>query len=188
MPEYIDILNEDGTPAGFSEEKTRAHLAGLWHKTAHVWILDRKGELLLQLRAADKNSHPDKWDISAAGHIVSGETALSGALREMKEELGVKVPAEQLQYLLTTKIQEERRTKRGLELNREFEDVFLVRLDLPESAYRFDDGEVQRVRYVPWRELKAMLAAGALLDGKEILCIDKEYYRRLFERIESLGV
>lgn len=53
--------------------------------------MNDKKELLLQKRSATKKSHPNFWDISGAGHIRAGETVTEGAIRELKEELGVEV-------------------------------------------------------------------------------------------------
>ena len=45
------------------------YVAGDWHRAAHVWLFcQATGELLLQQRAACKDSWPNYWDISAAGH------------------------------------------------------------------------------------------------------------------------
>ena len=54
--------------------KQQAHEDGNFHRTAHVWIINDKNELLLQKRSASKKSHPNCWDISGAGHIRAGES------------------------------------------------------------------------------------------------------------------
>ena len=89
--EYIDIFDYNNNPTGEIKEKTQAHEDGNFHRTAHVWIMNDKKELLLQKRSATKKSHPNFWDISGAGHIRAGETVIEGAIRELKEELGVEV-------------------------------------------------------------------------------------------------
>lgn len=88
--EYIDIYDSSNHPTGEVKEKTRAHEDGNFHRTAHIWIINDKHELLLQKRSSTKKSHPNCWDISGAGHIRAGETVIDGAMRELKEELGVK--------------------------------------------------------------------------------------------------
>ncbi len=87
--EYIDIFDENNNPTGQIKEKGKAHEEGDFHRTAHVWIINDKNELLLQKRSANKKSHPNCWDISGAGHIKAGESVIDGAIRELKEELGV---------------------------------------------------------------------------------------------------
>ena len=89
--EYIDIFDENNNPTGQIKEKGKAHEEGDFHRTAHVWIVNDKNELLLQKRSANKKSHPNCWDISGAGHIKAGESVIDGAIRELKEELGIQL-------------------------------------------------------------------------------------------------
>ena len=52
--------------------QTQLGSAGDLHRAAHVWLFcQATGELLLQQRAACKESWPSLWDISAAGHGAS---------------------------------------------------------------------------------------------------------------------
>ena len=62
--EYIAIFDENNNPMGEIKEKQQAHEDGNFHRTAHVWIINDKNELLLQKRSASKKSHPNCWDIS----------------------------------------------------------------------------------------------------------------------------
>lgn len=59
---------------------------------------------MLQRRSASKKSDPNCWDISGAGHIRAGENIIDGAIRELKEELGVEVKDRDLQYIATKKV------------------------------------------------------------------------------------
>ena len=68
--EYINIFDENNNPIGEKKEKQQANEDGNFHRTAHVWIINDKNELLLQKRSASKKSHPNCWDISGAGESV----------------------------------------------------------------------------------------------------------------------
>ncbi len=81
MKEYIDIFDENNNPTGEVKEKQQAHEDGNFHRTAHIWIINDKSELLLQKRSASKKTHPNFWDISAAGHIRAGESVIDGGIR-----------------------------------------------------------------------------------------------------------
>ena len=82
--EYIDIVDENNNPTGKVKEKQQAHEDGNFHRTAHVWIINDKNELLLQKRSASKKTHPNCWDISGAGHIKAGESVIDAVKREVK--------------------------------------------------------------------------------------------------------
>ena len=97
--EYVDLFDSDDRPLSRSVPKRQAHQQGLWHRSAHVWIYDRTGNILMQKRAQTKDTFPGLWDISVAGHISAGETPTEGALRELKEEIGLEVQPDQLELL-----------------------------------------------------------------------------------------
>lgn len=63
-------------------------------------ILRRADEVLLQLRSG--TGYMDGfWSTAAAGHVEPGEAAVAAAVREAREELGIRIAADQLQPLCT---------------------------------------------------------------------------------------
>ncbi len=132
--------------------KFEAHRKGLIHKGVCVWIMNSKNEILLQTR----NSHvkfPNMMDISFSGHIKAGESSLEAAIREGKEELGIDLDIDKLQYLFTCR---EHLEDDGYFEN-EIDDVFLYRTDIPLEAYSFCDHEVKEVSYVSLDKFKIMV-------------------------------
>ena len=88
--EILDIYNGQGQLVG-SKERDLVHKDGDWHKTFHCWIIFRDSlntDYVVLQKRSDKKSWPGYVDISAAGHITSGEKVEDG-LRELEEELGV---------------------------------------------------------------------------------------------------
>lgn len=146
MSELIDVFDENWEPTGEILEKSEAERQCKWHRAAHIWIINSQGELLLQKRSPNKKTFPNMWDISAAGHIRTGESVVKGGIREMYEELGVKITAEQLILLGTNKSFK----------NQHLETEFLIKLDIPIEDFVFNDNEVAEVKYVPWRDLAKM--------------------------------
>lgn len=53
-----------------------------------------RAQILVQKRAACKDSFPSCWDVSCAGHLSAGETAENAAIAELAEELGIFKPSE----------------------------------------------------------------------------------------------
>ncbi|KKT01002.1 MAG: hypothetical protein UV76_C0004G0034 [Candidatus Nomurabacteria bacterium GW2011_GWA2_43_15] len=177
--EYFDILNEKGEKTGESRSKKEAHEKGLIHRTAHVWILNSKKELLLQKRASGLRVYPDCWDISAAGHISAGQTSLEGAKREVEEELGLSLPDDMFVYLFT--VQEHIILNQGTYVNNEFQDVYLVHLDISRKEIKFGKGEVAEIKWVSMDGFKLLMS-----NEKYKLAPRKEEYRRLLDYIEKL--
>jgi isopentenyldiphosphate isomerase len=55
----------------------QVHRDGDYHRAVHVWIFaESTQQLLLQRRASCKDSWPNLWDISSAGHISAGDSSL----------------------------------------------------------------------------------------------------------------
>ena len=103
MTELIDVLDENGNKTGEVETKEEIYKRGLWHRSVHIWIENDKQELLVQKRNPLKNTFPNLWAISSAGHVIAGETSIESGLRELKEELDVDAKKEDLEFLFTIK-------------------------------------------------------------------------------------
>lgn len=171
--EYIDIYDENNNSIGIKKEKNQAHKDGNFHRTAHVWIINNKNELLLQKRSATKKTHPNCWDISGAGHIKAGETVIEGAIRELNEELGIKANEDELKFIAIVK-----NTKNPQ--NQEFGYVYLLKSNNEVKDYTFKDNEVSEVKYVYFEDLEKMVA-----NRVEGLLIHEEEYKKLFEFIRN---
>lgn len=59
-----------------------------FHLVVHVWIKNAKGEYLISQRAADRPTFPLLWEC-VGGSVLKGENSLQGAVREVKEEVGI---------------------------------------------------------------------------------------------------
>lgn len=96
MAEYFDVCDERGQPLGIVKERSLVHRDGDWHRVFHCWVVDPKGpSIVLQQRAATKEVAPGLWDVSVGGHYSAGE-GIEGGLREIEEELGLKVKRAEL--------------------------------------------------------------------------------------------
>jgi len=158
VDELLDILDESGRPTGEVLAKSEAHRLCLWHRCFHCWICgsDAAGPyLLLQRRAATKDTWPGYLDITAAGHLSAGEETLDG-LREIEEELGLQVNPERLIPLGTIRV--EQRLPVGYD--RELHEVFLLRDDTPPDKLRLQKEEVESVYRLDLDDVEALYATG----------------------------
>ncbi|MFH1073199.1 MAG: NUDIX domain-containing protein [Nanoarchaeota archaeon] len=154
MPdELIDIFDENNQLTGKQLLKSFAHKKGLWHRAAHIWIYNSRGEILLQLRQKGKVFYPDRWDISAAGHVSAGEEPIVSGLRELEEELGLKVKKKDLEFLKIRKVIIRFRKI----INKEFYYIYLLRYDGQAENLRIQDSELQEIRFWTPQEIKKEL-------------------------------
>ena len=96
--EFLDIIDEDGNYTGEVMEREKVHELNLLHWEVSVFPINDKGEVLLQKRAATKKLNPNMWG-SCAGHVDSGEGLEESALRELEEEIGLKLSIDDLHVL-----------------------------------------------------------------------------------------
>lgn len=148
----IDVLTESGTPAGLTKPKKEIHRDGDWHRASHIWIVTPDDRVLLQRRALIKESWPGLWDISVAGHVDAGESAVDAAIREAFEELGLRLEREELQHIGTLRYQAV--LNGGAYLENEFHEVYFVRRDIRLEALTLDPAEVAEVALVKPEELE----------------------------------
>jgi isopentenyldiphosphate isomerase len=159
VDELLDILDESGRPTGEVVPKGEAHRLGLWHRCFHCWICgsDLGGSyLLLQRRAATKDTWPNYLDVTVAGHLAAGEETLDG-LREVEEELGLRVEPERLVPLVTRRVEQE--IPGGCD--REFHDVFLMFDTTPPGDLRLQKEEVEAVFRLELDDVEALYETGS---------------------------
>lgn len=77
---------------------------GFYHLVVHVWIRNCKGEFLISQRSANRPTCPLMWEC-VGGSVIMGESSIDGALREVKEEVGLDLGPE-AGKLLFTKVRE----------------------------------------------------------------------------------
>ena len=96
--EIWDLYTKDGQPTGKQHRRGDPLPAGFYHPGVHVWIKNSQGQYLMSQRAADRPTFPLKWEC-VGGSMLAGEDSLTGAIREVREELGLRIPAENFRKL-----------------------------------------------------------------------------------------
>ena len=132
----------DGHDAVISRATRReVHARGLRHRAVHVLVFNRAGELFLQKRSRSKDTAPGAWDSSASGHVEAGEDYDACAVRELREEIGLSLPAPPPRWL---------RLPACVETGHEF--VWVYRLEA-EGPFTLLPEEIERGAWWPRAEI-----------------------------------
>tara|TARA_B110000967_G_scaffold207365_1_gene256535 strand:+ start:9157 stop:9705 length:549 start_codon:yes stop_codon:yes gene_type:complete len=151
VDEYLDIWDSEGKPTGKTCLKDEAHQKGWFHPTVHVWFYTPAPALLLQKRSLTKQTFPGFWDVSVAGHVSAGESIIEGAIREVKEEIGLDILEKDLTPFDIRKNTNHFDT--GI-IDCEFQHVFLIKLETTVSHLTIQETEVDDLRLFSFEELK----------------------------------
>ena len=129
-------------------------------------------EVLFQKRSHLVDRNPDKWDVSAGGHINYGENVVDASAREAFEEIGAKIQPEKLQFVASDA---------SVERCNRLRFIFCYNWDGEVDDFHFDDQEVSEVKWVPFRGFDAFIdmnAKPSLKDDRLIREIIKNFLER----------
>jgi 16S rRNA (adenine1518-N6/adenine1519-N6)-dimethyltransferase len=144
--EIFDVVDENDNVIC---QKTRGevHANKLLHRAVHVFVFNKRGDLLLQQRSMFKDAHPGVWDSSVSGHLDSGEDYAAATVRELEEEMGIRVDEVPEEIGRISSCEETG-----------WEHVRLYRTSHSGSV-KFPAAEVEAAAWFPLAELEAWIAA-----------------------------
>jgi len=178
LEEYIDIVTKEGKPTGQSASKYDIHAQGFYHNTAHVWLYTKSGHILLAQRAASKIICPLLWDVSVAGHIDAGESMLSAAIREVKEEIGLSISEEDLEKV---GVFESFQSYDNGVIDNEFHHTFMAELKVDISSLKLQNEEVEAVKLVSLIEFENIIKH--IGQDNHFVAHNKKYYEIVLDTI-----
>lgn len=94
MDELLDLVNKNDEVVGEVWKSQANSDPGLIHREILVYIFDKHKRLLMQQRSFTKKIYPGKWAETCAGHVMKGEKPEMAAVRELSEEMGLKIDLE----------------------------------------------------------------------------------------------
>lgn len=155
--EKIDVLDQNGNKTGEVVSREEVHKLGLWHKCVHIWLINGKGEVLLQKRSKKKATHPNMWTTATSGHLSAGDSSIEGAIRELGEEIGLEAKESELKYLFTVKESGVNKNPERKIIEKEFTDVYLIKKDIDIDELKLQEEEVSEVKWFSYEEFKKMV-------------------------------
>ena len=85
--ENVILVDQDNNQIG-TMPKMEAHEKAVLHRAFSVFVMNNKGETMLQLRAAHKYHSPLLWTNTCCSHQRIGETNIQAGKRRLQEEMG----------------------------------------------------------------------------------------------------
>lgn len=179
--EMIDVLDENGVKTGEIVTRNEVHKQGLWHRAIVVAIINEKNEILIQQRSANKDKNANMWDISAAGHISSGQDSLMAATREINEEvsvnLGFNVEVKEFRFMYSFK---KSQVFSDDFIENQFYDFFVLRQNgLNKESLKYQESEVQNIDFVTISKLNELRKSGNFVERNEVYDVLTEYLFRI---------
>jgi len=142
--ERLIVVDEDDNESGFLSKAECHDGPGILHRAFSVFLFNRRGELLLQQRAANKRLWPMYWSNSCCSHPRQGESTDEAAGRRLHDELNT---AAKLEFVYKFSYQA---AFGDLGSEHELCHVFLGAIDGEPSA---NETEIAAIRYVSAAEL-----------------------------------
>ena len=166
--EIWDLYNAKKQPTGRTMMRGDEIPAGLYHLAVHIWPVNSKGELLIQKRSSTVQWKPNLWAVTG-GSAIAGETPLTAAQRELREELGYDAKAEEMKEIAC------------LRRSNSFCSVYMIVIDQPASFFTLQKEEVSEVRWCLPSKVSRMVGEGMLYNYGD------SYFKMLFDACASVS-
>lgn len=95
MKTLVVLVDENDNQTGLME-KLEAHRKAMLHRAVSVFIIDSRGEWILQKRAHHKYHSKGLWTNTCCTHPLPGETEEESASRRLMEEMGIQCSLKKL--------------------------------------------------------------------------------------------
>lgn len=158
--ELVDIYNDKHEKLNYTKGRKEL-VEGEYRLSCFVWIMNDNDEILVQQRLATAKTCPNMWETTSGG-AISGDTPITGTLRELEEELGIKANKDDLKYIGTY-----------ARIN-DYVEVFLLKSNISVDELKLQEDEVQDVKWMKISEFQKIIDNGMASDTGFNLF--KEYY------------
>ncbi|MFZ2681936.1 MAG: NUDIX domain-containing protein [Patescibacteria group bacterium] len=123
--------------------RAQALKEGAWCRSTNIFVMNSQGQILCHQRSMQKERMPGVWSTHLGGHVAVGESYETNALKELEEESGIRVAAEQLIAWRTTRLDQARLWVRE----------YVVLIDETVHELIPQPGEVDRFRWLSAEEI-----------------------------------
>ena len=146
--EIWDVYDKDRSKTGKKVERGRPLDEGEMHLVVYACIFDAKNQMLIQHRQPFKEGFPNKWDFTAGGSAVAGDSSQKAVERELFEEIGYNYDFSNIRPHFT------------INGNDAFCDFYLIEAEINIDTLTLQPEEVESVKWASKDEIFAMVDSG----------------------------
>jgi isopentenyldiphosphate isomerase len=152
MVEYVYHVDEEDNVIGKVLRKDMRQKK-LLHRGISVLVFNLKGQMLIQKRTMTKDVFPGRYEACIAGTVVYGEEYDETAIREIKEEAGIKgvVPKYLFRYLF---------------MNENTKAIIKVYKIVYDGTIKSQESEVESSEFIDFEKVKEMLKTKSFCDDE----------------------
>jgi len=136
---------------------------GEFHIVVNIWIINSGKKILLTQRHEEK-TFPLKWECTG-GSIIAGEDSLTGAIREVEEEIGIILDKKNGKLIDSI-------TRKD-----DIKDIYVFEEDIDINKTKLQEKEVIAIKWITFNEFKDMVKNNEI--AEPILC-DMEKLKELY--------
>ena len=151
MPqEFFDVVDENDNVVG-SKPGIECVTRGLLHRAVAIFLFNSKSEVYLQRRSEKASWYPGYWSASCTGHVSAGESYLTAAEREVKEELGLHCGLTEIGKIVSPKWKYKERI--------EWEYITIFEGKVEDQVITLSD-ESEEGHFIPFQDFKKSIESG----------------------------
>ena len=163
--EYLDLYDENAKKTGRVLVRGTPIRQGEYSMSVHLYIYNANGDFLLQKRSKNKKSLPGIWSVTC-GAVSSGEDSIQAGIREAKEEVGLDLSEEMLEFVA--------RIKR----RRSFIDIYFVKAEFSIEECTLQKEEVEEIRLCKGKELLGIIGSSERVNGSYSAAVSSAMRKR----------
>jgi mutator protein MutT len=164
MAEMSDVIDEKDNVIG-SATRQEIRRKNLLHRGVAVLVLNSKGEIFVHKRVETKDIYPGMYDMFCGGAVLAGENYDEAAIREVREEMGIKNP--QLKFLFKFRFKSD--------INKVLQSVYLCIYD---GKIMIQKEEIEKGSFMIINELKELMK-------KETFCPESPAVFKMYANMQK---
>lgn len=157
MAELWDLYTKHREKTGKEHIRGEKIPPGYYHLVVHIWIRNSQGKYLISQRSADRPTFPLMWEC-VGGSVLKGENSIDGAVREVKEEVGITLDPQSGQKLFS-KVREAVNGKPFQDIL----DVWLFEYDGELQLENATEHEVEQCMFMSVDEIRKLYDDGKMV-------------------------